>query len=113
MVLGFRSFPAGRFRAVGSELNLTFVNQVWLVGLGFNISAIPSSKALQWERERESERERERERESVSKLVSIVTHSIDWSGHVYVNPDSWEVKAKMSSNEETGTGALGITTILR
>ena len=37
---------------------------------------------------------------------------MDWSSHIYMNPDSWEVKAKVSSDEETGARTLGITTIL-
>ena len=71
------------------------------------------------EREREKERERGRERGrgrkgwSEREIISTITHSIDRSGHVYVNPDAWEVKAEMSSNEETSTGALRITAILQ
>ena len=55
------------------------------------------------------ERERERERELV---VSIITHSMDWSSHIYMNPHSFEVKAKMGSDKESGTRTLSIATIL-
>ena len=48
----------------------------------------------------------------IMSIHSIVTHTVDWGCHINMYPYTREIKAQVSTNEESCTRALGITPIL-